>query len=259
MDTYIVTGATGGIGRAIAEALIARKAPRIILACRNLDRAGSIITQLNSGGATQLEALPLDLMDNASVERFAHIINSQSRQHPVKALFNNAGIMPGKVTISPQGHESATQTNYISTRRLTELLLPALADGAAIIFTTSMTRRIARFRRDWDQLAIKRHSRFVTYGRSKKMITAYALDLSRRLSPRGIRVNCSDPGIVDSAIITLGHPVIDRLSNLLFRPLIYTPAQGAAPAIAALTSPHTARIFTLRRSRPIPATYRLPD
>ncbi len=122
-----------------------------------------------------------------------------------------------------------------------------------------MTRRIARFRRDWDQLAIKRHSRFVTYGRSKKMITAYALDLSRRLSPRGIRVNCSDPGIVDSAIITLGHPVIDRLSNLLFRPLIYTPAQGAAPAIAALTSPHTARIFTLRRSRPIPATYRLPD
>ncbi len=111
-----------------------------------------------------------------------------------------------------------------------------------------MTRRIARFRRDWDQLAIKRHSRFVTYGRSKKMITAYALDLSRRLSPRGIRVNCSDPGIVDSAIITLGHPVIDRLSNLLFRPP--TPA---------LTSPHTARIFTLRRSRPIPATYRLPD
>ena len=120
MDTYIVTGATGGIGRAIAEALIARKAPRIILACRNLDRAGSIIKQLNSGGATQLEALQLDLMDNASVERFAHIINSQSRQHPVKALFNNAGIMPGKVTISPQGHESATQTNYISTRRLTE-------------------------------------------------------------------------------------------------------------------------------------------
>ena len=178
MDTYIVTGATGGIGRAIAEALIARKAPRIILACRNLDRAGSIIKQLNSGGATQLEALQLDLMDNASVERFAHIINSQSRQHPVKALFNNAGIMPGKVTISPQGHESATQTNYISTRRLTELLLPALADGAAIIFTTSMTRRIARFRRDWDQLAIKRHSRFVTYGRSKKYDhRRYALDL----------------------------------------------------------------------------------
>lgn len=257
MDTYIVTGATGGIGRAIVEALIAAKAPRIVLACRNTGRADSLVKQL-SAADTKLETMQLDLMDTTSVERFAKRINTQSAQHPVKALFNNAGIMPGKVSLSPDGNESATQTNFISTRHLTELLLPAMPPGSAIIFTTSMTRRIARFRRDWATIAITRHNRFVTYGRSKKMITAYALELSRRLSTRNIRVNCSDPGIVDSAIITLGHPLVDHLSNLLFRPLIYTPAQGAIPALAALRSTQTARIFTLRRSRPIPATYRLP-
>ena len=56
----------------------------------------------------------------------------------------------------------------------------------------------------------------------------------------------------------MGHPLIDRLCNLLFRPIIYTTAQGAAPALAAATSTATARIHTLRRSRPIAPSYAAP-
>ena len=254
-ETFIVTGATGGIGKAIVEALVNAGASRVILACRNTARAQAIIDEAGPT-ATRLEARPLDLMSTESVGSFARSIIADGIR--VKTLFNNAGIMPGGVTLSADGHEAATQTNLISTILLTELLLPAMADGGSIVFTTSMTRRIARFRRDWNEIAISRHNRFVTYGRSKKMLTAYALKLAQRLAPRAIRVNCSDPGIVDSGIITMGHPLVDRLCNLLFRPLIYTPAQGATPAIAAARARHTARIHTLRRVRPIPSSYGSP-
>ena len=254
-ETYIVTGATGGIGSAITRGLIAAGARHVVLACRNTRRAEEMIAQLGAIGC-RLEARQLDLMSLDSVRRFAAEIIASG--YKISTLFNNAGIMPGGVTLSADGYEAATQTNLVSTVMLTELLLPAMADGGSIVFTTSMTRRIARFRRDWAEAAVKRHNRFVTYGRSKKMLTAYALRLSQRLALRGIRVNCSDPGIVDSGIITMGHPLIDRLCNLLFRPVIYTPAQGAAPALAAATSTATARIHTLRRSRPIPASYAAP-
>lgn len=254
-ETYIVTGATGGIGRAIVEGLISQGASHVILACRNIAKANLMIESLEAG-TTTLEARQLDLMDSTSVCRFAEKIVAE--QFQIKALFNNAGIMPGGVTLSPDRHEAATQTNFLSTMMLTEQLLPAITPGAAIIFTTSMTRRIARFRPDWAERAISHHGRFTTYGRSKKMLTAYALLLSQRLAPAGIRVNCSDPGIVDSAIITMGNRIIDRLSALLFRPLIYTPKQGATPALAAMKSPLTAHIFTLHSFHPIPASYAAP-
>lgn len=259
MGTYIVTGATGGIGRALVEGLVADGASHVILACRNTAKADALISQIQASGrnyATRLEAREIDLLDLKSVERFAAGIIAD--RIAVQALFNNAGIMPGKVALSADGYESATQTNLLSTVHLTELLLPAINDGGTVIFTTSITRHIARFRADWATIATTRHNRFVTYGRSKKMLTAYALLLSRRLADRRIRVNCSDPGIVDSNIITMGHVVIDNLSNRLFRPLIYTTIQGAAPALAALYSPETARIFTLKSVKPIPESYAAP-
>lgn len=249
---YIVTGATGGIGKAITESLIAGGAAVVILACRNTAKAQSLISSLDSGD-TKLEALQLDLESFDSVKRFAATV--AERGYTVDGLFNNAGTMPGEMRLTADGYESATQTNFLSTALLTRLLLPVIADGGGIVFTTSMTRRIARVRADWRERAVTHHHRFTTYGRSKLMLTHFALDLSRELAPRKIRVNCSDPGIVDSAIITMGNCVIDYLSDRIFRPVISTPAQGAAPALAAMSGHETGCIYTARGHSPIPAAY----
>ena len=124
------------------------------------------------------------------------------------------------------------------------ILLPLMDEGSAVVFTTSMTRHIVRRRADWQQRAIEHHGRFTTYGRSKLMLTDFARSLARELAPRGIRVNCSDPGIVDSGIITMGNPFVDRLADIFFRPIIHSPARGARGAIrAALDSDATGRIF----------------
>lgn len=251
-DVYIVTGATGGIGRAITEGLVRKGAGKVILACRNLRKAEDLIASLSAGN-TMLEAMELDLESMDSVRQFSSAI--RARGISVDGLFNNAGTMPGEMRLTADGYESATQTNWLATALLTQLLLPAIADGGGIVFTTSMTRRIARLRSDWRQRAVNHHHRFTTYGRSKLMLTHFALDLADKLGIRGIRVNCSDPGIVDSAIITMGNKIIDYLSDRLFRPVISTPAQGAAPALAAMEANVTGAIFTSRGHSPIPSAY----
>ncbi|MCM1094650.1 MAG: SDR family NAD(P)-dependent oxidoreductase [Lachnospiraceae bacterium] len=250
--TCIVTGATGGIGRAITEGLLERGAKRVILACRNEDKCRRMIESMGEC-RDALEFMSLDLESFASVRRFAE--SCALRGMTVTALFNNAGTMPGGVKMTEDGFESATQTNFLSTGLLTDLLLPLMPRGAAVVFTTSMTRRIVNLCEDWRQRSVERHGRFTTYGRSKLMLTHYALDLSLRLAERGITVNCSDPGVVDSAIITMGNPIVDKLSDMIVRPLISTPEEGAAPALEAVKSPFTGRIFTQGGNKPIPVNY----
>lgn len=258
--TYIVTGATGGIGSAIADALMKRGVGRVVLACRDTARADALASRLKEAhpsSPTELRSVRIDLGNMASVRQFAETVIRDCP--PLTALINNAGTMPSQVTLSDDGIECATATNLVSTALLTSLLIPHIADGGAIVMTTSMTRRIVRLRPDWLKHAASYHGplrRFKTYGRSKLMLTHYAAELARQLAPRHIRVNCADPGIVDSGILKMDNPVIDRLADIFFRPVISTTAQGANAAMSALDSPLTSRIFTTSgNSRPIPSSY----
>ncbi len=248
---YIVTGATGGIGRAITKALTERGC-KVVLACRNTDKAERLVNELGSCGAG-CDILRLDLSSLSSVRAAAREV--ASRRYIINALINNAGTMPGKLTVTDDGYEEATQTNFVSTALFSRLLAPFTCPGGSIVFTTSMTRRIVKLRADWQERAVTHHGRFTTYGRSKLMLTHFALDFADELKSRDIKVNCSDPGIVDSSIITMNNPIVDYLSDRLFRPLISTPAQGAEPVLAALDSNLTACIFTRRGVKPVPEAY----
>ena len=251
--TFIITGATGGIGAAITRGVLERGARHVILACRNAEKCRVLIEEMHSRYGVSPEFMPLNLESFSSVREFAAACSA--RGFSISALFNNAGTMPAGVRVTDDGFELATQVNFLSTGMLTELLLPLMSSGSGIVFTTSMTRRIVGLRHDWRQCAVEHHGRFTTYGRSKLMLTHYALDLSLRLADMGVSVNCSDPGVVDSAIITMGNPLVDKLADILVRPVISTPAQGAKPALDAAGSGLTGQIFTLYGHSPIPARY----
>lgn len=240
---HIVTGATGGLGQAIVKGLVERGVENIVLACRNAAKAQNLIAQ-HRGAASNLRFIPLDLMSFESVRQFAQIIKNE--ELIVDTLINNAGTMPGKLIVSHDGYEAATQTNFLSTALLTRLLLERMKRGSHIVFTTSVSRYIVRYCSDWQERSLKRQSRFITYGRSKLMITRWGVKLAKKVEPQGIIVNFADPGAASTAMITMGNRIVDYLADKLVRPIISTPEQGAEPALLASESPTTGQIFARR-------------
>ena len=255
----LVTGATGGIGRAIIRSLYAGDEPAIIAACRHPERLDEIAAGLKSdypGSSSELIPLRLDLASFRDVMQSAETILKESIR--LRALINNAGTMPLRHHVTSDGYEEATQVNYLSTVLLTRTLLPALDIGSTIVFTVSETRHLTYPSADFDSKSLNARGRiahFINYARSKTLLSHYALQLHDELKPKGINVCCSDPGVVDSGIITLGIPAIDRVADMIFRPLISTPAQGAAPALNAIRKPVSGAVFTSRHIRMLPDSW----
>jgi NAD(P)-dependent dehydrogenase (short-subunit alcohol dehydrogenase family) len=252
----LVTGATGGIGKALISNLYADNEPIIIAACRNPERINPLIDSLRTQyphSSSTIIPHQLDLASFDAVKQSARKLNDSGIR--LRALINNAGTMPLLHHVTIDGHEQATQVNYLSTILFTRLLLPIIDDNGTIIFTVSVTRKLTSPTPDFDEKALNakgRWAHFLNYARSKTLLTHYALALSSELHNRGINVCCSDPGVVDSGIITLGIPVVDYSANIFFRPCISTPAQGAAPALRALAHPENGFVFTYKHTKQIP-------
>ena len=225
---FIVTGATGAIGRAAARAL-ALRGERVVMACRNTAKAEPIRRRLiDETGNPDIEVLPLDLASLHSVAAFAETVRSQGTS--VAALINNAGTMNASLRLTEDGLEETIGVNYVGPYVLSRLLLPDMGSEARIVNTLSVTYRIGKV----DASALEppvRYSRFGAYSRSKLALLLFTLELARRTGTAGPRVFAADPGIVDTDMITM-HRWFDPVADLLFRPLIKSPERGAETAVA---------------------------
>lgn len=247
---YIVTGATGAIGKEIAMQL-ALEGKSVLLACRNMDKAREVSVEIEKiTGNCNIAVAQLSLDSFASIRAFSTHLKCE--EVTIKALINNAGTMCRKHTVTVDGFEETIAVNYLGTVLLTQMLIPQIEHGGNIVFTTSLTRKIHTLSSDALHEPETQFSQLGTYGRSKLALTHYALYLAERLKKADISVNCSDPGIVDSNMITMRR-WFDPLADLFFRPLISTPADGAKATINILQSQNaTARIFTHKKSVKIP-------
>ncbi len=233
----LLTGATGAIGKALAEELAAR-GHHVILACRSKEKGENLAKSLTERHKTTTTVIPLDLSDSVSVREASRLLSSED----IDAIVNNAGTMNGEYIEDNDGHEDTLNVNYYNTRLLTELLLPRLGKGAHIVFTTSATRSWFPFQQITGEITKQGFSRLKAYALSKKLITAYARHLSEVLTDKGIIVNCADPGVVDTPMLRMGK-WYDRLTDFLFRPLCLSPENGAKGALRALDSCHSGNIF----------------
>ena len=127
-----------------------------------------------------------------------------------------------------------------------------MAPDARLVNTVSLTCRYVRIDETSLQPGAQDFSQLGTYARSKLSLLHFSLELARR-HPQ-LRVNLADPGIVNSGIITMGR-WFDPLADVLFRPFIKSPEQGAVPSLSALASPERLRYFAGSGSRPVPARY----
>ncbi|HNM84611.1 MAG: SDR family oxidoreductase [Mycobacterium sp.] len=121
----VITGAARGIGRATAEALLARGA-RVVIGDRDVNALDRTVTELNRAG--QISGYPLDVTDPESFAVFLDKARADGGGR-IDILINNAGVMPVGPFLdhSDQAVRSAVEVNLYGVLNGCRLVLPEMA------------------------------------------------------------------------------------------------------------------------------------
>ena len=241
------------MGSAACEALAAKGIP-VLMACRNLSKAGAVRDGiLSRNPSANLEIRHLDLCSLASVREFAESVGPGS----VDSLFHNAGVISRRYELTADGLEKTFSTNYFGPWLLTRLLLPRMPHDARIVSMVSLSCRYVKLCGRDLQMDAADFTQLGSYASAKRALLSFSLELSRR-HPE-LRVNLADPGIVGTDMIDLGH-WFDPLTDIIFKPFCYKPAKGVQPALRALeASLPGPRYYVGKGSKDIPRCYRTPE
>lgn len=253
MTTFIVTGATQGLGLATARALAADSRRQVVLAVRDLERGRAAAASIG----TNVRALPLDLASLADIARF--VVDWQG---DLAGLVNNAGVQITDGTrLTCDGYEETCAVNHLGAVALTLGLLPRLV-GGRVLFIGSGTHhpgnrmaslfgfRGARLTSvqaaalgAHDDAASIRQIGLDRYATSKFFNTVTAVELARRHPAEVTAFFALDPGLMPGTGLARTAPLAARLawSSVLrwVAPLLpdtSTPARSGATAAWIMTA-----------------------
>ncbi|MBK0403112.1 SDR family oxidoreductase [Adhaeribacter sp. BT258] len=231
----VVTGASSGIGKITAREL-ARLGAQVLMICRNPEKGESARQEIMAKTGNQNVMLfQADLSLMREVRRVAKEINDKFPRLDI--LINNAGMMPGKRTVTSEGFELSWATNYLSVFLLTNLLLDKLmaAESARIINVSSEVHRLGQINLQ-DMHKPGKYSSITAYADSKLATIMFTYELARRLELTGITANCLHPGVVATNVTGQAHTAMKYLF-MLGRPFMRSAEKGAETTLFLATSP----------------------
>lgn len=236
----LVTGANSGIGRATAEEL-ARRGATVVMLCRDRGRGEAARARIASRvDGARLELLIADLGSQRSVRRAAEEFKSA---HPrLDVLINNAGVFWGRRQVTGDGLEATFAINHLGHFLLTQLLEEELKASAPsrIVNVSSSAYKAARLNLA-DLQSERGYDAMRAYGNSKLANILFTYELARRLDGSGVTANCLHPGVVRTRIGRNAPPLI-WLFFLVMKPLLLSPAKGAATTVYLAASPEVERV-----------------
>jgi len=194
-QVVLVTGATDGLGKALAAEL-AGEGATVLLRGRDDARGQSALAELRERtGNARLHWYRADFASLAEVRELGERV---AREHDrLHVLVNNAGIgttLPGggERLESADGHELRFAVNYLAPFLLTRLLEPLLADSAPARVVNVSSAGQAPI--DFDDVMLeRRYGGVQAYCQSKLAQVMFTFDLAERLRDRGVSVNCLHP------------------------------------------------------------------
>lgn len=199
--TVIVTGSNAGIGKETAKEL-ARRGARVILACRNMDRAKKAAHDIYLDTGETVIVKQLDLCSFKSIRAFAEdVVKTEPR---LDVLVNNAGNIPDHLTFTEDGYEVGMQSNYLGHFLLTILLTDLLKRSAPsrVINLSSVLHHFGTTWRLEDQAKGKSAwwTPLLVYCNTKMAMLVITKALARRFKPHGVTVNAVHPGAIHTGI-----------------------------------------------------------
>ena len=248
----LVTGGTGGIGRATASGLAALGA-RVGITGRDQARTEAAAAAIRAGpGNPAVDAFAADMSVQAGVRRLAaRVLGAYPR---LDALVNNAGGFWAHRHVTADGLEHTFALNHLAPFLLTSLLLDRLTASAPARIVTVSSGAHASGRTDFDDLQGERnYSGQRAYSQSKLANVMFTYELARRLEGTGVTATVLHPGVVRTSFgaedQTARFAVMIRAARLFMK----TPAQGAITPIYLASSPEvegiTGRYYTNRKPK----------
>src|SRR3954471_11195542 len=223
----VITGASAGIGEAIARRLPTRIWLPVLVARRE-ERLRALADELDG------EYEVCDIGDRAAVEHMAAAV--LERHAAISMLVNNAG-MPGGgdfTNLDPERIEQVTRVNYLGAVWATRAFLPGLEAGrpSHIVNIVSVAGTVA-----WGPAG--------AYAASKHAALGFSRSLAAQLAPRGVAVHTVNPGFVETETFPQRG-----LRNPVLRRLVVGPDMVAAAVLRAVDKN--------RREIFVPRWYRVP-
>jgi NAD(P)-dependent dehydrogenase (short-subunit alcohol dehydrogenase family) len=256
--TVLITGPTGGLGKATTLAIANRPAeqrPDLLL----VGRPGTALTEVAEAARAaraSVQEIGCDLARLADVRDGARRVKdllAAEAVRPLRAIVANAGVSVADThNASADGYELTFAVNHLAHAQLIGDLLDSLTAPAKVVLLGSNTyhqnifRRILRVApavwRDPIELAqptaadapATLESAGIAYSNSKLAILYYAHELQRR-APAGVNVAVFEPGFVPGTGLSRGHgPGLQKIGRVLERiPGVSSPARSG-PALASI-------------------------
>lgn len=226
----LVTGASRGIGQAIARTLASQGA--LVVGTATTSAGADLITQGLAGSGNGSLGKVLDVRDAAQIETLLGELE-ETFSKPIEILVNNAGITQDNIAVRMKETEwdSVIDTNLKSVFRLSKAVLRGMmkARNGRIINITSV-------------VGSSGNAGQMNYAAAKAGIAGMARSLAREIGSRNITVNCVAPGFIDTDMTrSLGESVQSSLLAQIPLGRLGTPDDIAA-AVAFLASPQAGYI-----------------
>lgn len=233
--SVLITGASAGLGAALARSL-GRRGARVVLTARNVERLEATVAGLRAEGYEAF-ALAADVAD----KQRTHAVAAAAAElaGPLDLLVHNASTL-GPVPLRPlldtecEDLERALAVNVLGPFRLTRVVAGAMAlrGEGTVAFVSS-------------DAAVEAYPTWGAYGASKAAADHLARTLAAELQGTGVRVLSVDPGEMDTAMhrdampdadpsaLTRPQDAGERLASLLCSPR--GPASGARVSLPSWT------------------------
>jgi NAD(P)-dependent dehydrogenase (short-subunit alcohol dehydrogenase family) len=238
--TFLITGATSGLGEAMA-AQLSERGVRVLMGARTADRGEVAAARIWSRVPNaDLEVVAADLSLMQEVRSLAYqILDSTPR---LDGLILNAAEARSDLVLTAEGIETNFATNHLAGFLLTHLLLSLLRSSAparVIVISSSVHSQVRMV--DLNSVVTGAPLTPDSYRTSKLLNILFVHEVARRLEGTGITANAADPGFVRT---NLGRHAAGgrRMMLTLTRPMQTSPERAATTPIYLATSSEVAGV-----------------